>query len=118
MARAGQKPDANDLQPIDGETLGEVGWGDAQDVDAVVDAAYRGFQVWRATKPLERARILREVAQLIRKHGRELALIDSANCAIRSGNGADAEFGATSIEYFAGLATEIKGDTIPMGGDA
>ena len=104
--------------PSTGEALGDVGWGDAQDVDAAVEAAYRGFQVWRAMKPLERARILREVAQLIRKHGRELALIDSANC----GNPIremvrDAEFGATSIEYFAGLATEIKGDTIPMGGD-
>lgn len=105
--------------PSTGEALGDVAWGDAQDVEAVVEAAYRGFQVWRSTKPLERARILREAAQLIRKHGRELALIDSANC----GNPIremvrDAEFGATSIEYFAGLATEIKGDTIPMGGDA
>ena len=107
------------INPSTGESLGEVGWGDAEDVDLAVKAAYRGFQTWRALKPLERAKILREAAQLIRKHGRELALIDSANC----GNPIremvrDAEFGATSIEFFAGLATEIKGDTIPMGSDA
>jgi len=105
--------------PATGGSLGEVGWADAEDVDHAVKAAYRGFQAWRVLKPLERAKILREAAQLIRKHGRELALIDSANC----GNPIremvrDAEFGATSIDFFAGLATEIKGDTIPMGGDA
>jgi betaine-aldehyde dehydrogenase len=107
------------INPATGESLGEVGLGDAEDVDLAVKAAYRGFQTWRAMKPLERAKILREAAQLIRNHGRELALIDSANC----GNPIremvrDAEFGATSIEFFAGLATEIKGDTIPMGADA
>jgi betaine-aldehyde dehydrogenase len=107
------------VNPATGESLGEVGWGDAEDVDQAVRAAYRGFQTWRAVKPLERAKILREAAQLIRKHGRELALIDSANC----GNPIremvrDAEFGAISIDFFAGLATEIKGDTIPMGGEA
>ena len=107
------------INPSTGESLGEVGLADAEDVDHAVKAAYRGFQTWRAFKPLERAKILREAAQLIRKYGRELALIDSANC----GNPIremvrDAEFGATSIDFFAGLATEIKGDTIPMGGDA
>jgi betaine-aldehyde dehydrogenase len=107
------------VNPATGEPLGEVAWGDADDVDAAVKAAYRGFQTWRAVKPLERAKILREAAALIRKHGRELALIDSANC----GNPIremvrDAEFGALFIEFFAGLATEIKGDTIPMGGEA
>ena len=107
------------INPATGELLGEVGWADPADVDHAVKAAYRGFQTWRGVKPLERAKILREAAQLIRKHGRELALIDSANCGnpiremIR-----DAEFGATFIEFFAGLSTEIKGDTIPMGADA
>ena len=107
------------INPATGKSLGEVGWADPADVDHAVKAAYRGFQTWRGVKPLERAKILREAAQLIRKHGRELALINSANCGnpiremIR-----DAEFGATFIEFFAGLSTEIKGDTIPMGADA
>ncbi len=107
------------FNPATGESLGEVGLADPEDVDRAVKAAYHGFQTWRAMKPLERAKILREAAQLVRKHGRELALIDSANC----GNPIremvrDADFGAAFIEYFAGLATEIKGDTIPMGGNA
>lgn len=107
------------FNPATGEVLASVGQAGVEDVDLAVQAAHRGFQIWRDVKPLERAKMLREIAALIRRHGRELALIDSANC----GNPIremvkDAEFGATSIEYFAGLATEIKGDTIPMGNNA
>jgi betaine-aldehyde dehydrogenase len=52
------------LNPATGESLGEVAWADAADVDHAVKAAYRGFQTWRAVKPLERAKILREAALL------------------------------------------------------
>jgi betaine-aldehyde dehydrogenase len=76
----GKRKRMGTLNPATGEPLGEVGWADADDADQAVKAAYRGFQTWRAVKPLERAKILREAALLIRKHGRELALIDSANC--------------------------------------
>jgi betaine-aldehyde dehydrogenase len=50
------------INPSTGESLGEVGLADAEDVDRAVKAAYRGFQTWRALKPLERAKILREAA--------------------------------------------------------
>ncbi len=79
-------------------------------------AALAGFRVWRAVKPLERGRILREAAAIVRANGRELALIDAADC----GNPVaemvrDAEVAAASLEYFAGLVTELHGQTIPMG---
>lgn len=66
--------------------------------------------------PLERARILKEIANLLRKHGDELAMMDAANC----GNPytemrGDAAIAAAQMEFFAGLVTEMKGDTIPMG---
>ena len=102
--------------PSTGQSLGRVAWANAQDVDQVVRAAQAGFRVWRAVKPLERGRILREAAAIIRANGRELALIDAADC----GNPVaemvrDAEIAAASLDYFAGLVLELKGDTIPMG---
>ena len=101
--------------PSTAETLGHVSWAGAADVDRAVAAA-AGFQDWRRVKPLERARVLREAAAIIRAHGRELALIDAADC----GNPVaemvrDAEIGAASLDYFAGLVLELKGATIPMG---
>ncbi len=113
-ARAGTKQETT--SPSTGQSLGQVAWADAADVDAAVRAALAGFEEWRRVKPLERGRILREAAAIIRANGRELALIDAADC----GNPVaemvrDAEIAATSLEYFAGLVLELKGDTIPMG---
>lgn len=105
--------------PSTGQSLGHVAWADASDVDAAVRAAQAGFKQWRRVKPLERGRILREAAAIIRAHGRELALIDAADC----GNPVselmrDAGIAADSLEYFAGLVLEAKGDTLPPGPDS
>ena len=102
--------------PATGQSLGHVAWAGAADVDATVRAALTGFAEWRRVKPLERGRILREAAAIIRANGRELALIDAADCGNPVGEMIrDAENAATSMEYFAGLVLELKGDTIPMG---
>ncbi len=102
--------------PSTGQSLGKVAWAGAEDVDRAVRAAHAAFFQWRDVKPLERAKILREVAALLRRHGRELALIDAADC----GNPIaeminDSAIGAASVEYFAGLVSEVRGSTIPMG---
>ena len=89
------------------------------DVDAAVAAARRGFDAWRAVAPLERARILRAMAARVREHADELAWIDAAN----GGNpvremASDAKVAAAQLDFFAGLVTEMKGASIPMGPDA
>ena len=107
------------LNPSTGEIIADVAVSSAQDVDAAVADAQRGFTEWKAVPPLERARILREVATLLRTHADELALIDAANC----GNPVhemvrDAQVAAAQVDFFAGLVTEMKGASIPMGPDA
>ncbi|MEO8739389.1 MAG: aldehyde dehydrogenase family protein [Casimicrobiaceae bacterium] len=104
--------------PSTGASLGNVATCAAADVDAAVVAAARGFQEWRAVPPLERARIMRRVAGLLRDNAPELAAIDAANC----GNPvremiSDATVAAAQMEFFAGLVTEMKGASIPMGPD-
>ena len=109
---------AETLNPSSGESIGRVAVGGAADVDAAVAAAKRGFIQWRAVAPFERAKILRRIAQLLRENAGELALIDAANC----GNpvremASDALVAAAQIDFFAGLVTEMKGSSIPMGPD-
>jgi betaine-aldehyde dehydrogenase len=87
-------------------------------VDAAVEAAAVAFKEWRCVVPLERAKLLRRVAEVLRRHAEELAMIDAADC----GNPVremvnDAMIAAAQCDFFAGLVTEIKGDTIPMGPD-
>jgi betaine-aldehyde dehydrogenase len=102
--------------PSTGESLGEVAWASATDVDRIVEAARLGFETWRCTPPLERARRLREAANVIRAHGDELALLDAVDCGSPvSEMRADARISAGALDYFAGLVTELKGASVPAG---
>ncbi len=105
--------------PATDEVLGHVADGDAEDAEAVIAAAQRGFEIWREVAPLERAAIMRKAAAEIRRYGDELAMIDSADGGnpVREMRG-DAAKAAGSFEFFAGLVTEMKGDSIPMGPNA
>ena len=109
---------ADTLNPGSGESLGPVAVADGADVDAAVASAQRGYMEWRAVLPLERAKILRRLAQIVRDNAHELAMIDAANC----GNPiremiSDASIAAAQLDFFAGLVTEMKGTSIPMGPD-
>jgi betaine-aldehyde dehydrogenase len=104
------------LNPANGQALTRVALASQPDVEAAVGAAQQAFVSWSALQPLERARYLREAAQVLRTHAEELAMIDALN----TGNPVaemvrDAQVAATGLEFFAGLITQIKGETIPMG---
>jgi betaine-aldehyde dehydrogenase len=114
--KAGRHVDV--ISPGTGESLGRVAECSADDVEAAVAAARRAFAEWRNVLPLERARILKRAAALLREHAEELAMIDAADC----GNPftemvRDATIAAAQIDYFAGLVTEMKGSSVPMGPD-
>ncbi len=104
--------------PATGETLATIQEGTAADVPRAVAAARTGFEAWREVPPFERARLLKELARIVRQNARELAWLD----AVDTGNPIaemmpDAMGTAMIIDYFAGLVTEMKGTSVPMGPD-
>lgn len=107
---------AMSINPANGKLLAKVAEGDADDIDAIVSSARSGFDIWRRTAPLERAAALRRIAHIVRENADELALLESADCGnpIRNVK-IDMMIGASAFDFFAGLVTEIKGDTIPVG---
>lgn len=101
--------------PATGEDLGTVSIAGREDVELAIAGAVKGFREWRKVKLSERVSTLREAARLIRANAQRIALTDAAD----SGGPfkrmiKDAEMGAAAFEFFAGLATEIKGSTIPF----
>src|SRR6202161_320633 len=111
---SGRSADA--INPGTGESLGPVADCGGADIDAAVNAAKTAFPAWRDTPPLERARLLKRIANVLREHAEELAMIDAADC----GNPytemvRDATIAAAQIEFYAGLVTDMKGSSIPMG---
>lgn len=102
------------LNPATQQVLAHAPVANAQDVDAAVKQAQLGFRVWSQMPAAERGAKLRQVAQRLREHVDELALLDSANC----GNPVkrmkpDVTNAAAQIDYYAGLVHELKGETLP-----
>ena len=104
------------INPATGRKLGDVPYADANDVELAVKAAARGFAEWRKVGMKERAKCLEAWAKRVRDQAKRLALID----AVDSGNAVkgmegDMHWTADSLEYFAGLVTEVKGTTSTQG---
>src|SRR5207244_12348361 len=64
--------------PGSGESLGKVVDGTAADAEAAIAAAKAAFRDWRRVPPLERAKLLRAIGEVLRKDGDELGVDDRA----------------------------------------
>ena len=63
------------LNPATGGALGELPLADAADLDRALDAADRGFKLWRSTPAEERCRVLKVAADLMRQRADRIARI-------------------------------------------
>ncbi len=53
--------------PATEEVIGKIAHARQADLDLALEAAERGFKTWRETSPLERSKIMRKAAQLLRE---------------------------------------------------
>ncbi|MBP1154049.1 MULTISPECIES: aldehyde dehydrogenase family protein [unclassified Paenibacillus] len=103
--------------PSTGEILGEVPLAQPEDVNEAVETAAEAQRQWKKVPPLRRAAYLREIAAALKERAHEFAAldaIDSGNPVIAMYN--DVERAVQNLQYCAGLATELKGETIPSSG--
>lgn len=107
------------VDPATGSSIASYAEATAADANAAIQAAAVGFQAWRRVPPLGRAGILRQMANIIRENAVDLARLDSQDGgAPLQEMYSDVMVAARFIDYFAGLVTEMKGTSIPMGPDA
>src|SRR5215469_16148042 len=104
------------VSPSTGQGLGTFAVAGAEDVDRAVAAAQAGFAEWRRVAPLERARALCEVARRLAARRDELAWIDAVDggSPVRELRN-DVDTAVAQLGFFAGLVTEMKGASVPMG---
>src|SRR6185436_19263338 len=72
---AGQGPLLTVRSPIDGSTLGELGTAGPSEVDSAIDAGSRAFEAWRNVPAPRRGELVRRLAELLRAHQSDLALL-------------------------------------------
>jgi betaine-aldehyde dehydrogenase len=104
------------INPSTKQSLGSIPAASAADVDRAVQAAKKAFRDWSNTPPKDRAAAMVKFAERIEKHADELGLmdaVDSGNAV--SGMRGDVKWTADTFRFFAGLITEIKGETSTQG---
>jgi betaine-aldehyde dehydrogenase len=97
--------------------IASVPRGSAEDIDRAVSAATVAFPAWSKVPPRERGRILQRIADAVEARFEELARIiaEETGNAIRTQARPEARLSADILRYFGGLASELKGETIPFG---
>jgi betaine-aldehyde dehydrogenase len=107
------------INPANGEVIASLHEATPAVIDAAVEAARAAQGAWAARKPVERGRILRRVAELIREYGDSLARLETLDTGkpLQETLVADWPSGADALEYFGGLAPTVTGETIPLGND-
>ena len=100
-----------------GEIIAEVPRAGAADVDRAVRAAATAFETWRATHWKERSRALYKIADAVEARTEELARTVSMETgnAIRTISRPEVKGVVDVFRYFAGVASELKGETVPVG---
>ncbi len=100
--------------PADEQPLGRVPAATADDVRRAVEAARAAQRPWAAKSVWERAAALRRLAAAIRARGPQILELEARDTGNTLGKlVADVQIAAGYLEYFAGLASELKGETVP-----
>ncbi len=107
------------IYPGSGEEIAHVHDATPAIVEAALAAAKAAQGPWAALMPVERGRVLRRAADIIRARNRELSELETLDTGkpIQETLIADATSAADALEYFGGLAGTLTGEHVPLGGD-
>ena len=106
------------VSPLDGGHYATVARSGAQDIDAAATAARRAFDhgPWPKMVPFERGRILRNIADSIRRDLNAIATVETRSGGKTIANSCnEVEAAARVFDYYAGAMDKFFGETIPMG---
>lgn len=100
--------------PATGEVLGTVAHARPADLDRALAAAQRGFETWKRMPAMERMKILRKAAALLRERSENIArfmTLEQGKTLNESRQ--EVERGAEATEWMAGEIQRVYGRTIP-----
>ncbi|RUW16513.1 aldehyde dehydrogenase family protein, partial [Mesorhizobium sp. M1A.F.Ca.IN.020.06.1.1] len=106
------------IYPGTGETIATLHSATPNVLELAIEAARAAQPAWARLKPVERGRILRRAADILRARNADLARIETLDTgkAIQETLVADAPSAADCLEYFAGAVAAFNGEMIDLGG--
>ncbi|MGB3682903.1 MAG: aldehyde dehydrogenase family protein [Rubrobacteraceae bacterium] len=107
------------IDPSTEEVLASVARGGPEDVDAAVAAARAAFEgPWRRVAPVERGRLLYRVARELETRIDEFSELETLDTGKPLAHARGEVSGCVGyLDYYAGVADKIHGETIPLGPD-
>jgi acyl-CoA reductase-like NAD-dependent aldehyde dehydrogenase len=106
------------INPATEEVLTVVAEGGAEDIDAAARAARRAFESgpWAKMSASDRGRILWKIGDLLEANVQEIGRVETLDQGktITESTRVDVPLAADCFRYFAGWATKIEGETIPV----
>jgi acyl-CoA reductase-like NAD-dependent aldehyde dehydrogenase len=106
------------VNPATEEVICAVAEAGPEDVDRAVKAARKAFESgpWPTMRPAERQRLLWKLGDLILEHADELARLETLDNGkpIFESRQIDVPMVANCFHYFAGWATKLAGETLPV----
>lgn len=104
--------------PANQDTLTRVPKGGKADIDSAVQSARRAFDAgpWRRMSPSERGKLIWKLADLIEARTEDFAQVESLDNGkpLTVARAADVPLTVDHFRYYAGWATKIEGETIPV----
>jgi betaine-aldehyde dehydrogenase len=100
-----------------GNEAGQVPRGGSAEVDRAVTAAAKAFPAWRDTPARERGKAMLKIADSLESQVEDFArlyTLETGN-AIATQSRGETMLTADMFRYFGGIASEIKGEVIPLG---
>jgi len=108
------------INPATGEVITQIAEGDERDADAAVQAARKAYESgpWPEMSASDRGRILWKIGDLIDKHNAEFGTLETLDNGkpIFESCQVDMPMVAEVFRYYAGWATKIHGETVPVRG--
>lgn len=88
------------------------------EIELAVESARKGFEIWSNMSAIERQRILLKAVAIIRERNDELAYLDTLDTGkpVAETTTEDVVTGADVIEFYAGIAQTLHGETIDFPG--
>ncbi|WP_454743285.1 NAD-dependent succinate-semialdehyde dehydrogenase [Cupriavidus necator] len=102
------------LNPASGKEIGRVAHASIADLDRALTAAQKGFETWRELPPIERNKVMRRAATLMRERAADIArlLTQEQGKPLAEAKG-EAMAAADIIEWFADEGLRVYGRLVP-----
>jgi aldehyde dehydrogenase (NAD+)/betaine-aldehyde dehydrogenase len=103
------------VSPVTEEVIGRVPVATAEDVERAVAAAEKAWPDWARRTPMQRAEIMHRFADRLAERAQEILEVEVADTGntIRPMRAIDVPTAVESLRYYAGLAPDLRGETIP-----